>query len=327
MAKIRIGVVGVGIMGSGHARYITDHVSDAVITALFDVDESGMHELAKELTAKSGATITQHPSMECLTQDSNIDAVIICSPDSLHPEHLTLAINARKHALCEKPLALKSVDAQKVAEIANRSGLIIAMGFMRRFDPSYIELKKEIQSGEYGQVLQLRCTSRNVKSPTATTSMLITNVAVHEVDIARWLLGEEFVSVSTVKTKRSHLANPQLQDPLSILFHTESGVLMTVDVAANATYGYEVGMEVLLENGALVIENLGGLTIAHKLNISNRKSGKLHEDWLGRFEVAYINELRAWVKSIRDGKLEQNLATVDDGVASSLICEMGASSL
>jgi myo-inositol 2-dehydrogenase/D-chiro-inositol 1-dehydrogenase len=109
-------------------------------------------------------------------------------------------------------------------------------------------MKKEIESGKYGKVLHLRCISRNVSSPTATTAMLLTNVAVHEVDIARWLLGEEFVSMSTVAMKRSKYANDQLQDPLTVLAHTESGVLMTVDIAANSTYGYEVRMEALMEN-------------------------------------------------------------------------------
>ena len=158
-------------MGSGHARYLTEHVDGAVVTALFDLDGPRMDSLAKELSAKSGAAINQHASVEALVSDANVDAVIICSPDGLHPEHLTLSINAGKHTLCEKPLAPKSADAKKVAELANASNLNITLGFMRRFDPSYIEMKKEIESGKYGKVLHLRCISRNVSSPTAITVM------------------------------------------------------------------------------------------------------------------------------------------------------------
>jgi myo-inositol 2-dehydrogenase/D-chiro-inositol 1-dehydrogenase len=286
-----------------------------------------MDALAKELSAKSGAAINQHASVESLVSDSNVDAVIICSPDGLHPEHLTLAINAGKHTLCEKPLAPKSADAKKVADLANASGLNITLGFMRRFDPSYIELKKEIQSGKYGKVLHLRCISRNVSSPTATTPMLLTNVAVHEVDIARWLLGEEFVSMTTVAMKRTKFANDQLQDPLTVLAHTESGVLMTVDIAANSTYGYEVRMEALMENGSLEIDNLGGVSISYDFNLPPRTHGKLYENWMGRFEQAYINELTAWVGSIKSGVRHPDLATANDGLASSIACELGVASL
>jgi len=224
-------------------------------------------------------------------------------------------------------LAPKSADARKVAELANASNLNITLGFMRRFDPSYIELKKEIQSGKYGKVLHLRCISRNVSSPTATTAMLLTNVAVHEVDIARWLLGEEFVSMSTVSMKRTKYANDQLQDPLTVLAHTESGVLMTVDIAANSTYGYEVRMEALMENGSLEIDNLGGLSISYDFNLPPRTYGKLYENWMGRFEQAYINELTAWVGSIKSGVRHPDLATANDGLASSIACEMGVASL
>lgn len=327
MSDIRVGVIGVGIMGAGHARFLTEHIEGAVVTALFDLDAPKMESLAIELSAKSGQTINQHSSVESLVKDSNVDAVIICSPDPLHPEHLTLAINAGKHTLCEKPLAPKSTDAKKVADLANASDLNITLGFMRRFDPTYIELKKEINSGKYGKVLHLRCISRNVSSPTATTQMLLTNVVVHEVDIARWLLGEEFVSMTTVATRRSKYANPQLQDPLIVLAHTQSGVLMTVDIAANSTYGYEVGMEALMENGSLEIDNLGGLSISYDFNLSPRTYGKLHENWMGRFEQAYINELTAWIQSIKTGVRHPDLATANDGLASSIACEMGVASL
>jgi myo-inositol 2-dehydrogenase/D-chiro-inositol 1-dehydrogenase len=282
-------------------------VDGAVVTALFDLDAPRMDSLAKELTAKSGTAINQHSSVQALVSDANVDAVIICSPDGLHPEHLTLSINAGKHTLCEKPLAPKSLDAKKVADLANASGLNITLGFMRRFDPSYIEMKKEIESGKYG--------------------MLLTNVAVHEVDIARWLLGEEFVSMSTVAMKRTKYANDQLQDPLTVLAHTESGVLMTIDIAANSTYGYEVRMEALMENGSLEIDNLGGLSISYDFNLPPRTHGKLYENWMGRFEQAYINELTAWVGSIKTGVRHPDLATANDGLASSIACEMGVASL
>jgi len=135
VSDIRVGVIGVGIMGAGHARYITDSVDGAVVTAFFDLDAARMDALANELSAKSGATINKHSSVTDLINDPTVDAVIICSPDGLHPEHLELCVKAGKPTLCEKPLAPRLEDAKKIAEIVKASGVPVALGFMLRFDP------------------------------------------------------------------------------------------------------------------------------------------------------------------------------------------------
>ena len=188
-------------------------------------------------------------------------------------------------------------------------------------------MKKEIQSGKYGEVIQIRAVSRNVSSPGATTAGMISNSAVHEFDIARWLLEEEFTTVSVAYAKKTSHAKPDIQDAISILAHTESGVLMTVDNCANSTYGYDVRVEVLMQNGSLALNNLGDLTISFDFDLPARKSGRLHDNWIGRFTDAYIGELRAWVASIKDGVVNPNLATVDDGIAASIACEKGIASL
>jgi len=93
------------------------------------------------------------------------------------------------------------------------------------------------------------------------------------------------------------------------------------------TYGYEVGMEVITENGSLVIENLGQLNIAYNFKLPTRKGGTLHKDWMGRFKQAYIAELKAFVNSLQKRKLDKNLATVEDGLAASIACGLGVKKL
>jgi myo-inositol 2-dehydrogenase/D-chiro-inositol 1-dehydrogenase len=102
---------------------------------------------------------------------------------------------------------------------------------------------------------------------------------------------------------------------------------MTVDNCANSTYGYDVRVEVLMQNGSLELNNLGDLTISFGFELPGRKAGRLHDNWIGRFTDAYIGELRAWVGSIKDGVANPNLATVDDGIAASIACEKGIASL
>jgi myo-inositol 2-dehydrogenase/D-chiro-inositol 1-dehydrogenase len=324
---IGIGIIGVGIMGRGHALYLSDYVKGGKVVAIYDANQQTAQKVAKEVFKKTKLLPNVYDDLSTLLEDQNVKAVIIASPDHLHANHLEQAILAGKDVLCEKPLASKEKDARKVAKLVRNSKSIVGIGFMRRFDRPYLDLKKEIASGKYGKVLQIRCTSRNVSSPTATTAMLLTNVAVHEIDIIRWLLNEEIVSVGVNFAKTTSRANSNLSDPISVNCHTESGVLATIDICANSTYGYEVGMEVITENGSLVIENLGQLNIAYNFKLPTRKGGTLHKDWMGRFKPAYIAELTAFVNSLQKRKLDKNFATVEDGLAASIACSLGVKKL
>jgi myo-inositol 2-dehydrogenase/D-chiro-inositol 1-dehydrogenase len=324
---IGIGIIGVGIMGRGHALYLSDYVKGGKVVAIYDTNLATAQKVAKEVFKKTKVLPKVYKDLSMILDDQLVKAVIIASPDHLHANHLEQAILAGKDVLCEKPLASKEKDARKVAKLARNSKSIVGIGFMRRFDRPYQDLKREIESGKYGKVLQIRCTSRNVSSPTATTALLLTNVAVHEIDIIRWLLGEEIVSVGVNFAKTTSKANSHLSDPISVNCHTESGVLVTIDICANSTYGYEVGMEVIAENGSLVIENLGQLNIAYNFKLPTRKGGTLHKDWMGRFKPAYIAELKAFVNSLQKRKLDKNLATVEDGLAASIACGLGVKKL
>jgi myo-inositol 2-dehydrogenase/D-chiro-inositol 1-dehydrogenase len=306
-SDISIGVIGAGIMGSGHALYISESVKGARVAGIYDANTTVARKVASKVKKIGGLSVTTYDSIQSLLADKEITAIIIASPDNLHAEHLSMAIAAGKDVLCEKPLASNDSDAKKVAQTANKSKAIVGIGFMRRFDPAYLELKRVVRSGKYGKVLQIRCTSRNVSSPTATTAMLLTNVAVHEVDVIRWLLEEEIKSVNVNLTKVTSKANSKLLDPISVNCYTSSGVLATIDICANSTYGYEVGMEVIMESASLVVENLGDLTIVNDFYLPNRKGGKLHKDWMGRFKPAYIAELNAFVESIKKRKLHPKL--------------------
>ena len=326
-SDICVGIVGAGIMGSGHALYISESIKGARVAGIYDANAIVAKKVASKVKKISSYPVTVYNSIESLLASKEITAIIIASPDQLHAEHLSMALAAGKDVLCEKPLASNDSDAKKVAQIANKSKSIVGIGFMRRFDPAYLELKRVVRSGKYGKVLQIRCTSRNVSSPTATTAMLLTNVAVHEVDVIRWLLEEEIKSVSVNLTKVTAKANSKLFDPISVNCYTSSGVLATIDICANSTYGYEVGMEVIMESASLVIENLGDLTIVKDFYLPKRKSGKLYKDWMGRFKPAYIAELNAFVESIKKRKLHPNFATTNDGLAASIACGLGVKSL
>lgn len=223
---IGIGVIGVGIMGKGHVLYLSDYVKSAKVVAIYDTNLATTNNVAKEVLKKTKVMPRVYQDIDQLLSDKSVNSVIIAYPDHLHAKYLSQSVLAGKNVLCEKPLASTVKEARKVAKIVRESKSIVGVGFMRRFDKAYQELKKQISTGKYGEVLQIRCTSRNVSSPNATTSMLLTNVAVHEIDKIRWLLGEEIVSVKVNNSKRTRKANSNLSDLISVNCKSESGKIV-----------------------------------------------------------------------------------------------------
>lgn len=142
---IKVGIIGTGVMGAGHARFINKHLQNALVIALSDIDTTRMASLATELSTIE--LQTTNPAE--LMNSELVDAIIIASPDPLHVEHLELAINSGKPTLCEKPIATNLDDARKITKkIRDYQELTketrIHFGFMRRFDPSYRKVKELI---------------------------------------------------------------------------------------------------------------------------------------------------------------------------------------
>jgi myo-inositol 2-dehydrogenase/D-chiro-inositol 1-dehydrogenase len=192
-------------------------------------------------------------------------------------------IAAGKPVLCEKPLATTAEACLHVIEAEAATGRrLVSLGFMRRFDPAYEELKAGLD--EVGDPLLVHCAHRNAQAPAIYTSeMLITSSCVHEVDITRWLLGEEIVAATVRAPRSTKQAPPGLVDPQLILLETASGVLIDVEIFVNAKYGYDIRCELVGELGAL------------------RLPEHIEPDFRARFATAYRRELDCWVQGLDDG--------------------------
>jgi myo-inositol 2-dehydrogenase/D-chiro-inositol 1-dehydrogenase len=131
------------------------------------------------------------------------------------------------------------------AEVASGRRLV-QVGFMRRFDAGYLRMKAALDSGAIGGALLLHCIHRNPAVPPAFTSDLaLTDSVIHEIDAARWLLGEEIVGTTVVRTRRGPFAAGHLADPQLVLLVTGSGVVVEVEVFLNCRYGYDVRCEIV----------------------------------------------------------------------------------
>ena len=325
---LRVGIVGTGVMGAGHARFIRDSVDGAEVSALFDIDQSKVNQLADELK-----TVTLRTSnVEDLMNSNEVDAIIIASPDNFHVQHLRLAILSKKPTLCEKPLATNLDEARAVAseikEYEKACGKrMIHFGFMRRFDDAYRKARDLINSGNYGSPLYCRTTARNVSSTGVTTSGLYTNIAVHDFDILRWLFKDEWVSVTSNYPKRSSLSPEGLNDPLVVIAKMKNGLMMVADIFAFNNYGYDVRTEVICEKGSIEIGIHGDVITRSNRVAGVGKGGEMDENWIPRFNDSYIAELRAWVETITTGKENSDLAIVEDALAANEVCALGVASI
>lgn len=154
---LNVGVIGCGGMGKDHIKRLTEKIQGAQVVAVSDVFEEGAKEAAK---IAGGAKV--YTDGKDLINDPDVDAVFIVSPGFAHTESLLQAIEAGKRVFCEKPLATTADDCKKIVEAEVASGKhLIQLGFMRRYDKGYVQVKEALKSGEYGEPLILHCTHRN----------------------------------------------------------------------------------------------------------------------------------------------------------------------
>jgi myo-inositol 2-dehydrogenase/D-chiro-inositol 1-dehydrogenase len=325
---VNVGIIGTGVMGAGHARFIKQHVPDATVVGLSDVDPNKISKLSDEL----GTVLFSTANPEELMNDPRVNAVIIASPDPLHVEHLRLAIASGKQILCEKPIATTIEDAQMIAsEIRKYESQVgkkmINFGFMRRFDPCYQEVRRLIATGDFGAPTFFRTVTRNVSSTGATSTGLFTNIAIHDFDIYRWLFNDEWESIKSFYPKRSSLSPEGLNDPLIIIGRLKSGITMVGDIVAFNNYGFDCRVEVICEKGTIQIGTHGDVITQVNGFGGATKGGKMAENWMTRFEPSYIEELKAWVEEVKTGVINTDLATVEDALVANEVCALGIASI
>lgn len=307
--SLGVAVIGAGVMGADHARIIRTETAGAHLVGVADAD------LARAEHAAAGARAVVD-GVE-LIRSPDVDAVIVASPDPTHASLTLAAIEAGKPVLCEKPLAVTPEDCLAICTAEAAAGRkLVHVGFMRRFDPAYREMKAAIDGGSLGPVRLLHCLHRNQQVPDwFEPHMAITNSFVHEIDICRWLLGSEFVG-ATVIPSTSASYDP-LGDPLLIVLEAESGAVVSTEVTMNAEYGYHVHAEALCTKGSTeMAEPARTLT---RVDAAQRSA--YPPNWIPRFGDAYRIQARAWVEAIAAGTVDAQAASAWDGAVATILAE------
>jgi myo-inositol 2-dehydrogenase/D-chiro-inositol 1-dehydrogenase len=284
---------------------------------LYDADPARAAAVAEETGA---AGMASDPL--ALVGDPKVDAVLIASPDATHKELTLACIAARKPVLCEKPLAPTAAECLEVIAAETAAGArLVHVGYMRRFDPAYAEMKARLRSGALGNALMLHCAHRNVSAPSWFDSkMAIGNSAVHEFDIARWLLDSELTGIQVFRPKAASSASPGA--PVFMVLETAGGQLVDIEIFIDAAYGYDVRGEMVCEKGTISLRSP-----VHVETAADRSQGiDFPADWRPRFADAYRLQAQAWIRGIATGKPAAG-ASAWDGHAAAAVAEAGLQSL
>ena len=318
MSELRIGVVGAGLMGADHIIRIQNRINGASVTAVVEPDE-GRAKSAMEnaLAAK------WYPNVEAAIAEKAMDAVLIATPGQFHEPVLLPVLAAGLPILCEKPLTADAASSLRMVEAEVATGKhLIQVGFMRRFDAGYVNLRELIQSKGQGELLGLHCAHRNPEVPESYhNDMLIFDSVVHEIDVVRFLTNSPIESVEVKHMKRNSNNHAGFNDPILVLLKTESEVLATVEMNVSVKFGYEVKTEAVFENGIAEIGRTSGMTTWFNGQISTAE----HMSFKTRFAAAYDSQIQRWVDATKVGKIDGPSAW--DGYLAAAAVEAGVKAL
>jgi myo-inositol 2-dehydrogenase/D-chiro-inositol 1-dehydrogenase len=315
---VRVGVVGTGMIGRDHVLRLSNVLAGAEVVAVTDVDPVNAAAAVADLPRA-----VVHPDGQALVDAPDVDAVIVASWGPTHEEYVLACLAAGKPVFCEKPLATSQEACRRIldAEVAVGHRLV-QVGFMRRYDPAYRAMKDVVTSGAIGAPLLVHSRHRNPSVPSHyVREMAITDSAVHDFDIVRWLLDEDFVSATVLAPRRSRHGT-DLQDPLLIILRTDSGVLVDVETSANSRYGYDVGGEVVGEDGTVALADTNPVVVRREGGFA----GAVPAGWRERFVRAYDVELQAWVDALAAG-LGATGPTSWDGYAAAVASDSAVAAL
>lgn len=286
---IGVGVIGTGIMGADHIQTLSSAVSGAEVRSVADIDLKRAAAVASGLPGAKAAA-----SAEALIASPEVDAVVVASSDPTHAQYVTACIAARKPVLCEKPLAPTVAECEEILRLEESGGLrLVQVGFNRRFDPGFIELRERLASGVIGTPLLAHCVHRNVSVPSTWTSeTTVLSSASHDIDVMPWIFNREIRQVSWM-SPIAPVAG-KLRDPQVVILELEGGSLIFVELFVTSGYGYEIRCEIVGDKGTIELSSTARVIVRSELKVSQ----DFPPDWRGRFAEAYRQELQSWANAV-----------------------------
>jgi len=300
IAPLRIGIVGVGRIGSMHADLLAREVPGTAVAAVFDAHAPSARDTADRL----GVTATD--TAQELIDAPDVDAVAICSSTDTHADLIVAAAGAGKAIFCEKPVSLDLAEVDRALAAVDASGVPFQIGFNRRFDPAHASVRDAVASGAIGDPHLVRITSRDPDPPpldyVRRSGGLFLDMTIHDFDMARFVTGSEVVEVfarGAVRVDPSFAQADDVDTAVVTLTHAD-GCLTSIDNSRRAVYGYDQRVEVFGSAGMARSDNpaLHTGTVATAGGVTHTT---LPYFFLDRYVPSYVREWEAFADAVRDG--------------------------
>ena len=317
MKQLNIGIIGAGRIGSLHARSITYNVPGARVVGITDVKKDGLAALAQELSIPK-----VYDDFRQMLADSEVDAVLICSSTDTHADIAIEAAQAGKHIFCEKPVDLTPEKVRAVMEAVEKAGVKLQVGFNRRFDHNFSNVRAMVAEGKIGEVHIVKITSRDPAPPPAEYSAvsggMFLDMTIHDFDMARFLCGSE---VTEVYANATCLVDPAIGeagdvDTAVISLKFANGAIGVIDNSRRAAYGYDQRVEVFGSKGAAVASNDTPTNVTF-MGEAGVVSDKPLYFFLERYMQSFRDEMIQFVDAVNNDTATP--ATVEDGLNTLLV--------
>ncbi|EHV4551080.1 inositol 2-dehydrogenase IolG1 [Escherichia coli] len=292
---LKAGIVGIGQIGADHLRRLANTISGVEVVAVCDIVAGRAQAALDQFDIKAKDYKNYHD----LINDKDVEVVVITASNEAHADVAVAALSANKYVFCEKPLAITAADCQRVIEAERKNGKrMVQIGFMRRYDKGYVQLKNIIDSGEIGQPLMVHGRHYNAGSaPGYKTPQAIYETLIHEIDVMHWLLNEDYKTVKVYFPRQSSLVDAPLRDPQLVVMETTSGINIVVEVFVNCQYGYDIHCDVTGEKGMAELPTVASAAVRKAAKYST----DILVDWKQRFIDAYDIEFQDFFDRLNTG--------------------------
>jgi len=297
--RLNIGIIGLGRLGYHHAMNVT-RTMGAKLIAVSDPVQDALDR------AVSNFDVKEYPDHHDLINDPDVDAVVVATPTQTHYDVLMDVIAAKKPIFVEKPITFTVEEAEKIMKAVEEAGIYLQVGFMRRFDPGHMAAKQMISSGECGAPIYIHDCQRDPNGPPPAyvpqSGGLFVDMGIHDLDIARWLMGSEIVEIYAQGSVLKHEFLKELNDvdDGQMLLKFESGALGMIEISRNANDVYDTRTEVIGKDKSVFVgqDQLTPYTIVGEQKIIVDMA-----NWcLGRFKDAYELEMQAFADAVRNNQ-------------------------
>jgi myo-inositol 2-dehydrogenase/D-chiro-inositol 1-dehydrogenase/scyllo-inositol 2-dehydrogenase (NAD+) len=299
-------MVGAGRVGRVHTRSITRHVPGGQVVALVDPVAEVLQATATEFDIDD-----RFDSLERALESVAFDAVVITTPTFTHKALALLAASNGKHVFLEKPMALDLKECDAILEGIMQSGVLLQLGFMRRFDPEFSAAAERIHGGEIGRPMMVKTLTHGPGLPPAwardlkTSNGMLAEVNSHDWDTVRWLMGSDYervyAEVANFKGEANEITTPNFYDNALVNIRLQSGALGLISGICPCGYGYDARVEIYGDKGIMQIGELNGQAVVVCTNRDQGLVTPIYRTWPERFNMAYVYEMEHFVQSIQNG--------------------------